>query len=192
MGPVGDWRAFAPTPRPACMRRRVSHRSHKRPQEKVPAFMQPDTSSTVPSQGTRPTGARLDGRTLVLIAGDALAFLVFAAIGRKSHGEAAGPGVLGEIVWTALPFALGWFVVAPFLGAFRREGAERPLGMLRRTGLAWVASWPATLLLRWLFVERPEGYPLQASFAIVILVANAILLGGWRTAFAALSSRRMR
>src|SRR5258706_14648093 len=102
--------------------------------------MQTNTPSTAPAGRARLAVPRLDQRTLALIVGDTLAFLLFAAIGRKSHGEAAGLGVLGEIAWTALPFAIGWFVVAPFLGAFRREGAERPLYMLRRTELAWAVS----------------------------------------------------
>lgn len=130
-----------------------------------------------------------DARTLILVAGDAVSFVVFAALGRSSHGEAAGLDAIVQTVGTAIPFALGWFLVAPFLGAYRRLLTEQPLGMLKRTELAWVASWPAALVLRWALAP---DHKVPLSFAIVILVANAILLGGWRTAFALLVARRKR
>jgi len=52
-------------------------------------------------------------RIATLIVGDALAFLVFAAIGRSSHGEATGLAAIPQIALTAAPFAAAWFIVAP-------------------------------------------------------------------------------
>lgn len=127
------------------------------------------------------------GRVVALTVGDLIAFVVFATLGRDSHNEATGLGAIGQTLWTALPFALGWFLVAPWLGAFRRKETERPLDMLRRTEMAWVASWPVALLLRWVFTSDHHIPPL--AFAIVALLANAVILGGWRTAFAALTNR---
>lgn len=141
-------------------------------------------ASTAPAK--RPAAKRLSPRIIVLVLGDALAFLVFAAIGRGSHGEATGLGALGEVAWTAVPFALGWFLVAPLVGAFRRSATEPPAQMLKRTEVAWVASWPVTLLLRW---ALSADHQVPVSFAVVILIANAILLGGWRTVFALVSRR---
>ena len=43
---------------------------------------------------------------LSLILGDALVFLIFAAIGRRSHGEAAGLDSLLQVALTAAPLAL--------------------------------------------------------------------------------------
>jgi hypothetical protein len=136
----------------------------------------------------------LDRRVALLVIGDALAFLLFAAIGRRSHQEAAGVGALGQIAWTALPFALGWFAVSPLLGAFRRvpaSGGRRKgsseveakalLAALAQTELAWLAAWPAALLLRW---ALSADHQIPLSFALVILIANALLLGSWRTGFA--------
>lgn len=139
-----------------------------------------------------------DRRVALFVLGDALAFLLFAAIGRRSHQEAAGLSALGQIAWTAVPFALGWFAVAPFFGAFRRApevatssrrgkavGTGTPIesavAVLARTELAWLAAWPVALLLRW---ALSSDHQIPLSFALVILIANAILLGSWRTAFA--------
>jgi hypothetical protein len=147
--------------------------------------MQTDGSSApVASSGDLRSGY---ARVAALVAGDLIAFVVFAALGRETHNEATGLGSIGQTLWTALPFALGWFLVAPWLGAFNRAGAERPLQMLRRTEIAWLAAWPVALLLRWAFTSDHHIPPL--AFAIVALLANAIILGGWRTAFAALTNR---
>jgi hypothetical protein len=56
------------------------------------------------------------------------------------------------------------------------------LPMLRQTEIAWLCSWPVTLVLRWMF-STDHRVPL--SFAAVILVANAVFLGVWRSIFAA-------
>jgi hypothetical protein len=138
---------------------------------------------------TTPSGALRSGygRVVALLVGDLIAFVVFATLGRDAHNEATGLGAIGQTLWTALPFALGWFLVAPWLGAFKRAGAERPLQMLQRTEIAWLASWPVALLLRWAFTTDHHIPPL--AFAIVALLANAVILGGWRTTFAALTNR---
>jgi hypothetical protein len=144
-----------------------------------PAVPAPIAATVATARGKVAT-ARPDWRALLLIAGDALAFVVFAAIGRRSHGEVVGLAALGQVLWTAAPFALGWFAVAPFVGAFRRKNTSRPRQLLARTELAWVAAWPITLVLRWALAE---DHQVPLSFALVILIANAILLGAWRTLF---------
>jgi hypothetical protein len=53
--------------------------------------------------------------------------------------------------------------------------------MLRQTEIAWLAAWPLTLVLRWVLSADHQMY---VSFAIVILLANAVFLGVWRGAFA--------
>jgi hypothetical protein len=136
------------------------------------------TMSPVIARGSR-------ARIAVLVAGDLIAFLIFAGVGRQSHHEASGLGALGQIAQTAVPFALGWLLVAPLAGAFRRGTTATAPAMLRRTGLAWLAAWPVTLVLRWVFT----GMRPALSFALVILLANAVFLGLWRAGFALVTSR---
>jgi hypothetical protein len=124
---------------------------------------------------------RIPARVVLLVAGDLISFLVFAGVGRQSHGEASGLAALGQIAITAFPFALGWYLVAPFVGAYRRSRTDGPRAMLMRTELSWVCAWPATLLLRWIF---SADHRVPVSFAVVILLANAVFLGLWRTLFA--------
>jgi hypothetical protein len=116
-----------------------------------------------------------------LIVGDALSFLVFTVSGRTSHNEAAGFAAAGQILATAFPFALAWFLVSPFAGAFRRKLVGDPRAMLFRTEFAWLCSYPVALVLRVIF---SKDHQMPVTFAIVILLANALFLGLWRTVFA--------
>jgi hypothetical protein len=145
--------------------------------------MRNDSSTALPSGQTR----RSYGRIILLVTGDLIAFFVFAALGRETHNEATGLGAIGQTLWTAFPFMLGWFLVAPWLGAFTRARTERPLDMLQRTEIAWFAAWPVALLLRWAFT--PDHHLPPLAFAVVALIANTIILGSWRTIFAALTYR---
>jgi FlaA1/EpsC-like NDP-sugar epimerase len=120
-----------------------------------------------------------------LIAGDACVFLLFAAIGRASHNEANAEALL-LVVQTAAPFAIGWFVIAPFFGVYRQSVISGVRPMLLRTALAWVCAWPVTLLLRWLFTQQAP----PVSFALVTLAFNLLFLGIWRGLFALLVLRR--
>ena len=51
-----------------------------------------------------------------------------------------------------------------------------------------MCAWPVTLLLRWIFTA---DHRVPVSFAVVILLANAVFLGLWRTLFA-LAERKAR
>lgn len=128
-------------------------------------------------------------RIAILVVGDALVFLAFAAIGRRSHDEAAGLSTLWQIVLTAVPFAAGWFIVAPFVGVYRRTLAAQPRAMVIRTVVAWVLSWPVALVLRGIFVDHTVP-PL--SFAIVTLIANTVLLLVWRWPYALNNSLKQK
>ena len=124
---------------------------------------------------------------IILVTGDVVCFLIFAALGRNTHGEAAGFAAIPQIITTALPFVIGWFLVSPFVGAFRREIVARPGAMALRTALAWLLSWPVAMLLRGVFVDH--GVP-KLSFALIVLLFNMVLLVAWRWLFALYNRRR--
>jgi hypothetical protein len=122
---------------------------------------------------------------IILVIGDILCFLIFAALGRNTHGEVSGFAAIPQIILTALPFAAGWFLVSPFVGAFRREIVAQPRAMAIRTSLAWLLSWPVAMLLRGIFVDHAVP-PL--TFALIVLLFNMALLGVWRSLYALYNS----
>ncbi len=80
-----------------------------------------ETNESVPTKKTtRPKEMPYNQAVTVLVIGDAICFLIFAAIGRSSHGEASGFAAIPQVITTALPFAIAWFLVSPFVGAYRR------------------------------------------------------------------------
>ena len=125
-------------------------------------------------------------RVGVLVAGDIIAFHIITAIGLVSHGELNNLSALPTVVEVAAPFALGWFVIAPFVGAFKSEVAGQPRRMLARTALAWLIALPIGLLL-WSLIRQKQILP---AFAIVTFITNLIALAGWRGTYAWLAARR--
>jgi hypothetical protein len=128
-----------------------------------------------------------------LVLGDTLCFLLFTSLGAIQHGEGFN---LGYNIQLAVPFIIAWFIVSPFIGAFRAEIAARPSKMVIRTLLSWLASWPVAMALRWLLVDRvkvpPTAFSSFLSFAIVALIVNTALLLLWRGPFALINSFRKR
>ena len=124
--------------------------------------------------------------TMMLVFGDVVAFLAFAAIGRGTHNEPTGLAAIPEIILIAAPFALGWFIVAPFAGAYRPDIVKQPGVMAQRTILAWALSWPVAMALRWFFVDRLRNTPASAfiQFALVTLIFVLVFLLLWRWPFA--------
>lgn len=133
------------------------------------------------------------GRIIALVVGDALCFLIFASLGAEQHGEGFN---LFYTFWVALPFIAGWFLVSPFLGAFKADVATRPSRMLTRTVLAWLASWPVAMGLRWLLVDRTTvptvSFTSFLTFAMIALAFNLGLLLLWRWPFSLNNDLRKR
>jgi hypothetical protein len=103
---------------------------------------------------------------LLAAAADALAVVVFAAVGRLSHGE---PDDLLGLLGTAAPFGIG-LVAAWATPVVRRDPAAWQAGAVALAGAAALG-----LLLRAGFTGR-----LPLSFAVVAVVSLAVLLLGWR------------
>lgn len=119
------------------------------------------------------------GRALKLAAGDVLSLLIFATIGRFNHHEGL---TLAGISETALPFLVGWFVTAPFLGGFGKEAQSGDVGAaVGAAAKSWAAAVPVAIVVR--SIQR--GYIPDKSFIIVSFVATAVLVIGARAAQAA-------
>lgn len=115
-------------------------------------------------------------RIAIALGIDVFLVLVFAAIGRASHGEE-----LSGLLVTAWPFlgglALGWLVTL----AWRAPAA--PV----RTGLGvWVVTVAGGMLLR-----AATGQGTAIAFIVVATVTLLVLLVGWRVV-AAVARRRRR
>ncbi len=126
------------------------------------------------------------GRIVSLVCGDSISFLVFTIIGINSHKDGL---TVANIVLTALPFIVAWFIISPFVGAFRRELATQPRKMASRTALSWLAAWPLSMLFRGIFVDH--GVP-PWTFMLIVLVVNMLFLVLWRMAFAWLKPPRFK
>lgn len=101
-----------------------------------------------------------------VVVADAVAVVVFAAIGRESHAE--GAAVVG-VLEVASPFLLG-----AVLGALAARSWRDPLSW--RSGLAtWAGAVVVGLALRAVVLHR-----LPLSFAVVATVALGVLVLGWR------------
>jgi Protein of unknown function (DUF3054) len=122
-------------------------------------------------------------RTVLLVIGDAIVFLVFAFIGVKNHKEAVD---FVKVVTTAAPFALGWFIVAPFVGAFSRKKTGAPGKMALYTILAWLPSLVLGMTFRGITVDHKVPPP---SFIVITLISNTIFLSIWRVPFAWLTRK---
>lgn len=129
-----------------------------------------------------------------LVVGDVLVFLLFAFFGLTSHHELNGGALFSQIVTVALPFMLGWFLVAPWLGVYRRKLETSARLMTFYTLRAWIISWPVAMAMRWLFVERMHPVPLDAflTFSLVVFFTVLVLLMVWRWPFAWYRSGRVR
>ncbi|MGQ9548271.1 MAG: DUF3054 domain-containing protein [Roseiflexus sp.] len=125
-------------------------------------------------------------RTALLVIGDTLALLIFAALGRASHGEEAGLMALTQVAETAMPFITGWFIVAPLFGAYRVQATGALQPMLARTALTWLVALPIGLGLRALIRQTT----IPVSFALVTFVTVLAIMSLWRGAFALIAARR--
>jgi hypothetical protein len=122
----------------------------------------------------------------VALGGDLLLFLIFAAMGRASHGLLLEGPPLWGVVRAAIPFALAWLMLIPLFGGHRPDPSATFARVGVRTGLAWLGAWSLGLALRSLLLGRPA--PL--AFALITLIGNGALLLAWRLLLHAALRRR--
>ncbi|KAI4337086.1 hypothetical protein L6164_015540 [Bauhinia variegata] len=99
------------------------------------------------------------GRVALFAAGDVIALLLFATIGRYSHGLS----VLDmETLRTADPFIAGWFLSAYFLGGYGEDG--RGMNGLPKGIFATTKSWALGI---------PVGIGIRAATTVFFLFTIA-------------------
>lgn len=169
--------------------RRRPQNQHNPARQEQPATFESAPGTTQPRRRIQEMSPRT--RVISLAVGDILCFLIFVSLGSNSHGKGIN---FFYSLWLSLPFVAAWFVVSPFVGAFRSDISTIPSKMLLRTMLAWLASWPVAMAFRWLIVERVAPVSLGSfiSFSLVALLANLIILIVWRGPFALNNSLRKR
>ncbi|CAM8973082.1 unnamed protein product [Rhodiola kirilowii] len=102
------------------------------------------------------------GRVALLAGGDVLALLLFAAIGRFSHGYSVWDS---ETLRTADPFIAGWFLSAYFLGAYSEDG--RGLNGFSKAVAVAAKSWALGIPLGIAIRAASSGNIPQLPFVLV-------------------------
>ena len=117
----------------------------------------------------------------ILIIGDVLVILSFVGIGRRSHGLAITD--IGDTLFTALPFIIGWFVVTPWFGIYKARVCLAWKKLVPRLLLAWAIAGPLALLLRALFLGRSIFTGIMPTFALIALAYIGLVALLWRLAY---------
>ena len=101
------------------------------------------------------------------ISADILFVAVFAWIGRMSHDESL---TLGEIAWTALPFAAGALIAHLILFYRKSEVRSLKIGVV-----VWLGTWLLGMGFR-----TATGAGIDPAFIAVAGSFLALMLLGWR------------
>ena len=120
----------------------------------------------------------------VVLLGDMAVFLAFVVLGRSEHGIIEGRA----FVRTALPFAVAWLVISPWLGAYRASTLYNAKTAVWRVPLIWVLCGVVGLLARALLTDRP----LTLAFALVAIAVQGASLVGLRGLFTIVAGRLSR
>ena len=131
-----------------------------------------DGAGQYPSMTVKATISRLLS-PLVLVAalGDLAVFGIFVFAGRAEHGI-----IQDAAFWrTALPFAAVWFLLSPWLGAFRASTLTSLCGLWHGgVPLIWLVCGVIAVVLRAWLTDRT----FQLVFAIVAIGVQAVMLFG--------------
>ena len=113
----------------------------------------------------------------ILVAGDIIAFVAWAALGLAGHQLTRN--WLFNLVRVVAPFVIGWLAVAPFTGAYRAALSRRPRAFLTRSALTWLGGISLGLLLRATLFRSGFG----PIFALVTFAVTGVLVLGWRALY---------
>ncbi|KAM7518440.1 hypothetical protein LguiB_017402 [Lonicera macranthoides] len=137
----------------------------KVPLEGVIQFEKPNSSALINKWG----------RVALLAGGDVMAILLFAAVGRLSHGFSV---FNTETLRTADPFIAGWFLSAYFLGGYGEEG--RGMNGHAKAVIAAAKSWSLGIPLGIIIRAATIGHIPPTNFILVTMGSTSVLLIGWR------------
>lgn len=123
---------------------------------------------------------RLDRAAAPLAVGDVLVLLALLTVGTLSHRPAEF--LLSEptyLLGVFAPFVIGWVLVAPLVGAYSAGAAETAKSSVPLAIRSWIPAAVIGLGLRALVFRGGA----EVSFAVVMLVAGSVFLGGWRVLY---------
>ncbi|KUI19774.1 hypothetical protein AU193_07685 [Mycobacterium sp. GA-1285] len=113
---------------------------------------------------------------LTALATDVACLIVFATIGRRSHGEGLDLAGIAETAWPFVSGALAGWVLS--------LGWRRPYSLVP-TGLA---VWLCTIVLGML-LRKLTSAGVAPSFIVVASISTAVLLLGWRAGIHVMTRR---
>lgn len=116
--------------------------------------------------------------TAVLAVGDVAAILLFVGVGEFTHGY--NPFVhVGRFAGTAVPFLVGWGLVAGLSGTYARDATASLKRNLSVTAVSWVLAVVVAQALRATAYFHGDA---ALTFALVSVFVGGGLLCLWRTA----------
>ena len=111
----------------------------------------------------------------ILATGDIASLLIFATIGRISHGEAM---TFIDSFGTALPFIIGFTGASVVSGGYGTSAITSPITTAARS---WVTGIPAGLVIRSII---KGGYVPETTFIVISMAVTGVFVIGWRSVFA--------
>lgn len=115
-------------------------------------------------------------RRVDLVIGDVLSFLMFAYIGRATHGDKS---LDFDVLKTAAPFITAWLVTSPLLGAYTREATMNVPSALKFFVRSWALAVPLGIGLRGVLTDHVP----PALFAVITLASTFVITGSWRVLY---------
>ncbi|KAL7525139.1 hypothetical protein ACHAWF_001230 [Thalassiosira exigua] len=111
---------------------------------------------------------------------DVMSLIVFAAIGKSSHGEDGTLNLLGVLI-TAFPFVTAWLATSPITGVYSPDEREDNMvaSTIAKVGKGWILAVPLGVVLRGVI----RGYAPPVPFIVVTLISTLVIVAGARIIF---------
>ncbi|WP_396612343.1 DUF3054 domain-containing protein [Haloferax sp. S1W] len=124
---------------------------------------------------------RLDAGALPLAVGDVLAIFLLVTVGVIQHNGVSylSTDPVGWVL-TAVPFIIGWALIAPILGAYSPGAAESAKSAVPLAIRSWVVAAVLGAVIRWSPLFEGGADPI---FIGVMLVFGTVAISLWRTIY---------